>query len=358
MTGAWKEHQQHCEYGHAFPASRYNDPRGGRPSAIERNILRYRAVEASLYLFYADEVRNFMVTNLCPPEVNLRKANPWISVEENRLERLFSKILLDAQSGNNLAADDAQLLRLAVSKNRDQGKKLRAAFAHSIKIGMLTEKEASQVQTLLMYRNEIAHRIHLIVADVTRSQLAVDYISFKAPSYKSGALGELRAYRESLSERAQSCLVSLSASMNSVLFEFAENIYEAELKRLEKLIEAQIKKEHARIDAINLELDLRGTELIGDLSPRHPKNHRYRNYVGDDYLPPTGHLTKRGVEICYRLFDIGKRPIAVAYLMGIGLRAAERRYEGWLKAGGHQRVRTEIKRYPVSGPPEIQRVTD
>jgi hypothetical protein len=30
----------------------------------------------------------------------------------------------------------------------------------------------------------------------------------------------------------------------------------------------------------------------------------------------TGHLTKRGAEICYRLFDLGKSPMAVAYLMG------------------------------------------
>lgn len=30
----------------------------------------------------------------------------------------------------------------------------------------------------------------------------------------------------------------------------------------------------------------------------------------------TGHLTPQGVEICYRLFDLGKSPLAVAFLMG------------------------------------------
>lgn len=345
MPGARKEHRQRSGYGRSFPASQYNDPRGGRPSALERNILRYRAIEASLYLFYADEVRKFMVTNVCPPELEQTDITPWASLEENRLERVLSEILSDAQSSNKLLPEDARLLRLAFSEERNQGKQLRAAFAHSIKVGMFTNEEASEVQRLLIYRNDIAHRIHLVMSDVSRSHLANDFIAFTAPTYKGEALDKLRVYRESLSERARRCLHSLCFSMDGLLFEFAEQVYETDLTRLDKLIRAQIKQEQARVNAINAELDLRGTELVDDLSPRHPKNHRYRNYYGDDYLPPTGHLTKRGVEICYRLFDMGKKPIAVAYLMGMGLRAAEKRHKSWLKAGGLQRVRTEVKRY-------------
>jgi hypothetical protein len=63
MPGVMKHHTKR-DYRRAFPASRYDDPRGGRLSAIERNILRYRATEATLYLFYAEEVRDFMLTNV------------------------------------------------------------------------------------------------------------------------------------------------------------------------------------------------------------------------------------------------------------------------------------------------------
>src|SRR5437763_3785632 len=73
---------------------------------------------------------------------------------------------------------------------------------------------------------------------------------------------------------------------------------------------------------------------------------------GPDWMPitpKTGSLfhadlhTKRGVEICYRLFDLGKSPTAVAYLMGMTLRSAERRQRSWIKAGGLQRVRAEVE---------------
>jgi hypothetical protein len=87
---------------------------------------------------------------------------------------------------------------------------------------------------------------------------------------------------------------------------------------------------------------------VDDLSPRFPTNHRPgRQGYGDDYIPATGHLAKRGVEICYRLFDLGKSPTAVAYLMGMTLRSTERRQRSWIKAGGPQRVRAEVERFDV-----------
>lgn len=58
------KHHQKRRYGRTFPASRYDDPRGGRPSALDRNIRRYRSTEATLYLFYADEAREFMLTDV------------------------------------------------------------------------------------------------------------------------------------------------------------------------------------------------------------------------------------------------------------------------------------------------------
>jgi hypothetical protein len=42
----------------------FADPRSDRASALDRNILRYRAIEVTLYLFYAEEVRDFMLTDV------------------------------------------------------------------------------------------------------------------------------------------------------------------------------------------------------------------------------------------------------------------------------------------------------
>jgi len=48
-------------------------------------------------------------------------------------------------------------------------------------------------------------------------------------------------------------------------------------------------------------------------------------------------LTQRGEEICYRLFDKGKSPMAVAHLMGISLKAARKRHGMWQATGGVNR---------------------
>jgi len=55
------------------------------------------------------------------------------------------------------------------------------------------------------------------------------------------------------------------------------------------------------------------------MHPRHPLN-RY-----DD-----GRLTGCGVEICYRLFDIGKSAMAVVHLTGLSLVAACKRQRMWI----------------------------
>lgn len=348
MVGVRREHKTR-ELGRAFPASRYDDPRGGRPTALERNILRYRAIEATLYLFYAEEVRSFMLASVYPQAVGDAGAGSWDSATERRLEWTLSQILRDAESARKLSVEDAQAIRLAVKDERQQGKKLKTAFTYAIKIGMFSETEANEMKELLDYRNDIAHRIHLVMADVSRSHLATDHLAFTAPTYKGDALNRLRAYRLTLWNRAPGRLC-LQLSSSGLLFELAKRAYENDLKRLDRLIETQIDRESARVKAINAELNLGGTEFVSDLHPRFPANHHPGRSYCDDYAPPTGHLTIRGVEICYRLYDMGKHPMAVAYLMGMSLRAAQNRRKGWLKAGGLQRIRAEVRLYDLAAP--------
>jgi hypothetical protein len=346
MPGVYKKHRTR-DHGRAFPASRYNDPRGGRASGLERNNVRYRAIEATLYLFYSEDVRDFMMANIYRRAITDPAAEPWAPAKDRRLEGALRRLLMDAELAKTVSIEDAQALRQVFAEDRKQGKKLKVAFGHAVKTGMVTEAEANELQDLLDYRNDIAHRIHLVMSDVSRTAWATDHLAYTAPAYNGGALDKLRAYRRSLWDRTHSWVLT-DLSWDSMLFELAEKVLEDDLKRLDHLIQAQIRRERARAAAINAELDLRGTELVGDLSPRFPPNHRPNRSYGDDYEPPTGHLTERGVEICYRLFDLGKSPIAVAYLMGISLRAAANRQKGWTKAGGALRQRAEIRRYDLT----------
>src|SRR5579859_7492257 len=99
MPGVAKHHSK-GKVGRAFPASRYDDPRGGRPSALERNILRYRATEAALYLFFTEDVRGFMLSNIYPSAVKNPNHSIWEPTEDRRLQVLMSRLLTSAETEN------------------------------------------------------------------------------------------------------------------------------------------------------------------------------------------------------------------------------------------------------------------
>jgi len=65
--------------------------------------------------------------------------------------------------------------------------------------------------------------------------------------------------------------------------------------------------------------------------PRDPRNKRW-----------DGKLTERGVETCYRLFDEGKTPYAVASAMQMAFGSAQNRYESWRKLGGLARKKKKL----------------
>lgn len=337
MAGAMKAYKKES-LGRTFPNSFYNDPRGGQASSLERNILRYRAAETALYLHVAQEVRDFMLQTIHPHAAKTTPTPLPMKSEEQRLKGVLRSLILDAELAGKVTADDARTLRNQVSRDPKEGKKLRRAFACAVEQGMFTQDEADELQDLLGYRNDIAHRIHEIMADITRDQWSLEMLEFRPPAYKSDAFDRLQAFYLSLSARAKSVTFVLDLSLLS--FDHAEKVYKEELRRLEKVISRQIARENQRMRQIRAECDLAGTELQGELHPRHYLNHYHNGYDG---APNTGHLTKRGAEICYRLFDMGKSPIAVAYLMGIGLQSANRRKKRWQEAGGAKRIKSFLQ---------------
>ena len=84
-------------FGRAFPRSRYDDPRGGRASSLERNVLRYRAAEVALYLYFAQEVRNYMLQTVYPNSINLSTIPLPQKSEEKRLNGVLLKLVFDAE---------------------------------------------------------------------------------------------------------------------------------------------------------------------------------------------------------------------------------------------------------------------
>lgn len=92
MHGFQKRHRKR-EFGRAFPASRYDDPRGRRPSALERNIARYRAAEVTLYLHYAEVVRECMLTDVHRAASAKPGIHSWEPSKERHLQNVLSGLI-------------------------------------------------------------------------------------------------------------------------------------------------------------------------------------------------------------------------------------------------------------------------
>jgi hypothetical protein len=282
-------------------ARSYENPRGSRLPALEQNILRYRAMEMVLALFYAEDLRKTIIG--CVQTTD-------------RMKRVLDD---KAEQPEHVAAG--------------AGNPLQKALAALVADQTLSEDEKREIEKLINYRNDIAHRLEELTADISLNKVAREYARFRpthGPKYDYYATERLRFYRRLVEERTRRKHV-LQLSIAPLLFEGAEKALTLGLRRLRRTIDRQFAARGSENAQLNAELSLDGTGLTGDLHPRHPYN-KYESGV----------LTARGVGVCYRLFDLGRSPVAVAHLMRISLRAAAKRRKMWQAAGGIDRRKCDF----------------
>lgn len=258
----------------------FSDPFGSRQLALEQNILKLRAMQMLLVLFYAEELkRDVLSLNLVP-------------------------------KGTKGAV----------------GKSLNVLVTNSA----ITAAEEAEIVRLIEYRNLIGHQMHNLLLDVSNSRVARDVIAYcpdLLPKYDYTAIERLRYFQERFGMLYKTHGYTTELRMNKVLFMSAEKVFSQEITRLKVKLSRLTKARLVQIDNLNKELSaVKGTEFEGDLYPSHPLN-KY-----DD-----GRLTRRGIEICYRLFDAGNSPMTVAHLMGVSLISVRKRQKKWLDLGGTDR---------------------
>jgi uncharacterized protein YutE (UPF0331/DUF86 family) len=276
--------------------NRFRYPEGPRLPALEKNILKYRAFEMVLMLSYTEHLKETVIHAIIATDRWTKKGAPRLT--------------------------------------KQSPKKLRRAVAALVEDGILTKKETKEVVELVNFRNKIAHNVQELTFDVSRDTWARQVQQFDQSKYDYGALKRLKWFVDELQDRMGSKYVH-TLSMATRLFSSAEQTYEGELKRLRRKIDGQIVVRKRRNARLKDEISLKGTVLGEKNNPAHPLN-TARN----------GNLTKRGVEVCFRLFDAGKNPLAVATLMFISTKAARKRRKQWLQAGGNNRRREESELLP------------
>lgn len=273
--------------------NRFRHPEGTRLPALERNILKYRGFEMLLMLFYVEELREMIIGAV-------RASARWKYRDLPRIE--------------------------PATKN-----KFKVAMTALARDGILSQHESDEIVKLVDIRNIVGHELHKMTFDISRDTWARQVREVEEARYDSEALGRVKSFLDTLEKRMRSKYVR-EISLDTLLFRSAERTYSSEIRSLKRKIDAQYQRRGKKLASLKGQLSLQGTEFEKEeFHPPHPAN-----------MGRNGCLTKRGVEICFRLFDLGKSPLAVAYLMYISVRAARKRYRHWLRAGGKNRKRFDF----------------
>ncbi len=202
----------------------------------------------------------------------------------------------------------------------------------------ITSAEKKEIVELIDYRNVIAHQMHNLFIDLSPERIAREMVAFppdQLPKYNSDAVKRLQHFIKKLRDLYITHHYVTTIRFDDLIFTSAERAFLTEIKRLDRKIVRLIKVRQSKIKQINSELVLKGSGLEGEFAPRHPLSHY------DD-----GRLTKRGVEICYRLFDMEKSTMSVAHLTGLSLRASRKRHKMWKTLGGVRRTKVDIATIP------------
>jgi hypothetical protein len=276
----------------------YLDPLGSRPPALERSILQLRSMQIVLVLFYAEQLKQKV-----------------LGLVENANEARIHMGDSTSESPPRGAKDRVKRC-------------LRALMAD----GAISTSEGDEIKRLIDYRNVVAHDIHELVTDLNTERhirRGLDFIPVRAP-YDYEAVDRLRYYLNLLDERQIAHHYIGTISFDGLLFNSAERMLLDDIKKLRARIQRQAQERKERIQELNKQIRLE--ERVRDEEhPHHPLNQHDNK-----------RLTKRGQEACYRLFDQGKLPIAVAHLMGISLVAARKRRRMWEIGGGISRPAVDL----------------
>ncbi|MBW7910359.1 MAG: hypothetical protein H3C49_03655 [Alphaproteobacteria bacterium] len=169
-----------------------------RLPALERNILKYRALEMVIILFYAEHIKNFAYNSL--------KATSRLNGRELPEKKKYEK------TWEILVNDE-----------------------------IINEEESKEIQSLINYRNDIGHRIVDLTYDLSNSPYAQSYKELHGIKYDYNARIRLKYFSEELPKRMRGKYIQ-SLSMKPLLFEAAEKTYDEELLRLGNKIARQYRK--------------------------------------------------------------------------------------------------------------------
>lgn len=256
-------------------------PQGQAPTALESNVLKLRALEMILIVFYMEDLRRFIIKAVTVTS-QFHQRTPSVPDEESD------------ESGSKI---------------------LRQATKELLEAGVLTKDQRTEFNKLVAYRNTIGHEPHFLTVDVGAYEDLSELTSIgkKNPSgYDGTMLYRVIKMRQHLHKAVAKKFI-MEVSFDSLMFEAAEKSYLTEIKRLKAKISSQFKKLKAQIDEANESIKKIPKNILEEAQPYHPKHYK-----------KNGTLSASGIDCVKKLYQAGATPLAVSHLMKISLVAAKR----------------------------------
>lgn len=166
--------------------------------ALEKNILKYRALQIVLLLHQVESLRSFVIESI--------RGSDSFSIRNGSPQPLPAGIKRPMEKA----------LHVLVSK------------------GIITAKENEDLQHIIEVRNQIGHKVHELVADISAPRTLGKHDQI----YDYFALERFERYRDKIARGMMAHFV-LQLSSREHAFEQAEATYKEELDRLRKRIDRQ-----------------------------------------------------------------------------------------------------------------------
>jgi uncharacterized protein YutE (UPF0331/DUF86 family) len=173
--------------------------------SLERNILKYRSLQMSLILFYIEDLKRFVVQSI-------------------------------------QATDEV----LGTDRLPDGKKLYERAWQFVVDEGILTAEESAEIQELIDYRNDIAHKFHLMTFDLSPENFARERKSVQGVRYDYEAVDRVKEIRDKVFLGFQAKFV-MRAGLDAALFADQEHSINYELDLLACRIDKQFELRAAKI---------------------------------------------------------------------------------------------------------------
>lgn len=255
------------------------------PTTWEADILKIRAFEMVMILFYIEDLRKFIIGSIQ---------------------------VTDRLHGLNRLTDGNPKTR--------EGKKMDLARAVLVSEGVISQAESDELFELVDYRNLIGHKVQELTVDVGAYS---DLSRINPKTYKPISIYDYTAAKRAKQLRLKVMKgmmgkFAMTASMSSLKFEAAEKTYLTEIERLKKRVNRGIEQTNRLIVETNRIIESIPESVKAAAQPSHPRNIR-----------ENGSLTKAGGSCAYQLYDANATPLAVAYMMRISLKSAKLWFKKW-----------------------------